>query len=681
MQPRLREFLGPRILDAYYHLPHTFIERRFIQRVTEAQHGEYVTLIAKSIRHDLGAHTKKRKVITVHDGLYTFDLCFFNMPKPYLEKVFPLGETKLISGKMDMSFGSCSITNPDFIGQPCFKDQWVGLEPVYPLTKGISQSMIKRVFSHIITAIPPVPEWIDDVTLMTHKWSSWDKAVTSYHQPDTKEVLNPHHPHHQRLAYDEFLAYQISVLQAAHIKKMSDKGLVIALKDDWLEEHQKKLPFQLTNGQVDIFQEFLVDLKSGQPMRRLLQGDVGSGKTILAYLTILAVVEKGYQAAILLPTEILAQQQYQTFLKLRGTSPYPCRLLTATTRQSEKTEIIEGLQQGSIPILLGTHAILEDNVQFKHLGLVVVDEQHRFGVEQRLNLLEKAVITPHMLVMSATPIPRTMQLAKYGGLSVSSLREKPQGRLPIQTAIMGLKSLDDFVQKLQHHLKEVGPETRVYWVCPLIEKSTSQQLTPAEERYRYLCKIFGNTKVGLVHGKMSGKDKESMMDLFKAGKIDILVATTVIEVGVDVPEATIMIVECAERFGLAQLHQLRGRVGRSDRPSSCVLLYSEHTTLSARKRLQIMKESQDGFYIAEQDLKMRGSGDLWGTLQSGICRFKVAQNDEGSDLYEELFEKAYRDAKDIIDQDPFLKSERGQALQILLGIFDRDKALRLVKSD
>ena len=517
---------------------------------------------------------------------------------------------------------------------------------------------------------PELPEWQDAAYLKKQKWLGWKAALAQAHAPGEPSDLDPLHPARARLAFDELLASQLAIaLVRHHNRTLAGR----AVKGDGRLQKRAlaALPFQLTASQVFANAEIAADMAKPERMVRLLQGDVGSGKTLVALLAMLTAVEAGAQAAMMAPTELLARQHYATIAPLAQAAGVTLALLTGRDGQKQKKATLQGLADGTVQLVVGTHALVQEDVEFADLALAIVDEQHRFGVHQRMALSSKANAVD-LLVMTATPIPRTLMLAAYGDLDVSKLTEKPAGRQPIDTRTLPLERIGEVVQAAGRMI-ETG--ARVYWVCPLIEESEDIDLANAEERFRVLSARFPG-KVGLLHGRLKGAEREATMAAFVEGKLSLLVATTVIEVGVDVPAATVMIIEHAERFGLAQLHQLRGRVGRGSAKSTCLLLYAQPLGETAKARLAIMRETEDGFRIAEEDLKLRGAGELLGTRQSGLPDMRLA------DLaaHAELLAAARDDARLIVDRDPDLESERGAALRALLYLFRRDDAVRTLRA-
>lgn len=671
-RPLFEKLLGTRVMDVLMHLPCDLIHRRFVKSVRDAREGEVITVIAEVQSHHPPPHPRKPYAVTCFDGTAFFDLVFFHGKGSFLQTSLPIHSKRLISGKLERFHDRWKIHHPDHIAPVEEQQLLAGPEPVYPLTTGITNKCVNRVIQSALPKIPSLPEWLDDEK--AHKWPKWDEAVRQVHHPKTTQDLDPNSPARQRLAYDELLAHQLS-LNLNRRRQSRSQGLSLKADGHLKTKILEALPFSLTMGQENAIAEISQDMASPHQMLRLIQGDVGSGKTIVALLAMVQAVEAGFQAAILAPTEILARQHAAKLTPICDTAGIRLGLLTGRDSGKKRTLLLENLKNHEFDILVGTHAIIQGDVEFAKLGIAVVDEQHRFGVDQRLALTEKGQ-NPDVLAMTATPIPRTLMLANYGDMDVSIIRDKPAGRQPIDTKVLPLSRIEEVVQGVGRALKT---GTKIYWVCPLIEESEAMDLAAAVERFEDLSTQFPG-KVGLVHGKLKADEKDAVMEQFIKGSLDILIATTVIEVGVDVPEASIMVIEHAERFGLAQLHQLRGRIGRGNQSSTCLLLYSHALTAVGKKRLEILRQTNDGFLISEEDLKLRGSGELLGTKQSGLPRFRIADFTSNPDLYGELFAIANRDARRICQEDPNLSTPRGQALQLLLSLHGRADAAKYTRS-
>ncbi|HEY5819412.1 MAG TPA: ATP-dependent DNA helicase RecG [Mesorhizobium sp.] len=661
-----------RIGDLLFTLPHSIIDRRNRPGIAGSAEGAIVTLDVRIDRHQpppRGNRSVPYRVFA-HDDTGEVALTFFHAHAAYLEKTMPVGEHVTVSGRMEWFNGRPSMVHPDHIARAGDTDALPLVEPVYPLTAGLSAKVLRRAIGNALEKLPDLPEWQDAEILRRQTFPSFTEALRRIHNPADPIDVSPENAAWRRLGYDEFLAGQIALaLVRARVRRAAGRPL---LGDGRLIEKLKAaLPYSLTGSQEEALAEIEADLAKPERMLRLLQGDVGSGKTVVALLAMARAVEAGGQAALMAPTEILARQHFATITPLAERVGLRLAILTGREKGRERTDTLAGLEGGEIDIVVGTHALFQEAVKFRDLAFAVVDEQHRFGVHQRLAITAKGD-APDMLVMTATPIPRTLVLTAFGDMDVSRLTEKPAGRQPIRTVTLPLERLGDLVLRMQDAVNE---GQKIYWICPLVEESEEIKLMSAEDRFAALKPVFGN-QLGLVHGRMKGADKDEAMRAFKAGETRVLVATTVIEVGVDVPDATIMVIEHAERFGLAQLHQLRGRVGRGSKPSSCVLLYKDPLGETAKRRLSVMRETEDGFLIAEEDLKLRGEGELLGTRQSGTPGFQVAR----IEFHADLLETARDDARLLLARDPDLQTERGQAVRTLLYLFGRDEAVRLLRA-
>ncbi|PBC00050.1 ATP-dependent DNA helicase RecG [Mesorhizobium sp. WSM3862] len=661
-----------RAADLLFVLPNAVIDRRNRPGIALAAEGQIVTLEVRVDRHQPPPRGNRSVPyrIYAHDDTGEIALTFFHAHAAYLQKMLPEGERVVISGRMEWFNGRPTMVHPDHIAP---LDEAEGLplvEPVYPLTAGLSAKVLRRAIGQALGRLPELPEWQDDAFMRRHTFPSFGAALTRIHYPKDPIDVAVEGAAWRRLAYDELLAGQVSLaLVRARIRRLSGRPLVG--DGSVVEKLRAALPYRLTPSQEFALGEINADLAEPERMLRLLQGDVGSGKTVVALLAMGRAVEAGGQAALMAPTEILARQHLATIAPLAEKAGLSVAVLTGREKGRERAETLEGLASGAIDIVVGTHALFQETVTFHDLVLAVVDEQHRFGVHQRLAITAKGD-APDMLVMTATPIPRTLVLTAFGDMDVSKLTEKPAGRQPIRTVTLPMERLDELVGRM---VDAVAEGQKIYWICPLVEESEEIKLMSAEDRFASLKPLFGD-QIGLVHGRMKGAEKDDAMRAFKQGETRILIATTVIEVGVDVPDATIIVIEHAERFGLAQLHQLRGRVGRGDKPSSCVLLYKDPLGETAKRRLSVMRETEDGFRIAEEDLKLRGEGELLGTRQSGTPGFQVAR----IEFHADLLEAARDDARLILSRDPELQSGRGEALRLLLYLFGRDEAVRLLRA-
>lgn len=654
-----------KIGDVLWHFPYSLVNRNIIPSLKNAKVGDINTIEITVIEHE-APHRKSQpyRVMCEDNAGEQLLLCFFKAYPSSIEKNLPVGEKRFVSGKIESFNNMLQMSHPDYI----VKDvaDIPQFEPVYGLTAGVTNKFMNKLVEQALQRLPRFAEWQEENFLKQHGFASFNQAIVAAHHPHSLDDLLPTNPIRTRLAYDELLANQLA-LAIVRQKVKKQKGRKIAGNGLLRRKVLDMLPFKLTNAQDKVLREIFADQASDNRMLRLLQGDVGSGKTIVALLTMLNAVECGMQAAIMAPTEILAKQHMETIAPLCEAVGLRAELLIGKVKGKARSKIIADLAEGKIDILIGTHALFVEDVEFKDLACVVIDEQHRFGVHQRLNLSNKGN-KADILVMTATPIPRSLILTAFGDMEYSKIDQLPEGRKPVDTRVMPLTKADDIVEALKNKFKQGA---RAYWVCPLVEESEKLDLAAAEQRFELLQKVFGN-KVGLIHGKMKEKQKDEIMEQFKTGKISLLVATTVIEVGVNVPEATIMIIEHAERFGLAQLHQLRGRVKRGNNAATCLLLYGYPISSTARSRLQVMKETEDGFLIAEEDLKLRGGGEILGTRQSGFTNFRLAD----MSVHQGLLMTASQDAKMIVNSDPDLKSPRGEALRTLLYLFERDDAVK-----
>ena len=661
---------GPRVVDLLWHLPSGIIDRRYAPEVAHARTGVVATMTVGVDTHAAPGNPRRPYKVYCSDETGTLALVFFHARADYLRRVLPEGETRVVSGTVERFGGEVQITHPDHIGTLEELDKLQTVEPVYPLTAGLSLKVLGKALRAALDLAPELDEWQDPAFLARESWKPWRHALMEVHAPEAETALDPALPSRRRLAYDELLANQLALaLVRLDMRRLPGRS---TLGDGGLRQKvSDTLPFRLTGSQETAAAEIVADMGTDSRMLRLLQGDVGSGKTVVALLAMLAAVEAGSQAVLMAPTDILARQHLATIEPLAAAAGLDVVLLTGREKGRARQAALDALAEGGASLAVGTHALFQDDVGFADLALAVVDEQHRFGVHQRLTLAAKGQ-GADILVMTATPIPRTLMLTAYGDMEVSRLWEKPAGRKPVDTRVLPLARLDEIVGAVVRSL-EAG--AKVFWVCPLVEESETLDVAAAEERYQHLRGVFGE-RAGLVHGRMKGRDKDAVMQAFAEGTVDVLVATTVIEVGVDVPAATVMVIEHAERFGLAQLHQLRGRIGRGSGTSTCLLLYAPPLTETASARLRILRETDDGFRIAEEDLRLRGAGELLGTRQSGMPRFRLADLAAHADL----LAAARDDSKLIMERDPNLQSERGRALRTLLYLFERDAAVKYLRS-
>jgi ATP-dependent DNA helicase RecG len=667
-----REDAPSRVVDLLFHLPTGTIDRRARPKLRDVVPGSIVTVAVTVDRHRPAPPNRPRVPYQIYASDDTGDLVitYFHAKRDYLEKLLPVGERRIVSGTTGLYDGMLQIVHPDMVVSDADLDTMPLVEPVYPLTEGLSLNQLRRAIGGALGKIPELPEWQDTAWRRRATFSSFTDALKALHRPVEPADIAPDRPAWSRLAYDELLAGQLALaLVRAHQRSLPGRGS--SGEGRLRAKVVAALPYSLTPSQARAVDDIVTDLARPQRMIRLLHGDVGSGKTVVALLAAATVIEAGRQAALMAPTEILARQHFATIAPLAEQAGLRVAILTGRDRGRERSETVERLALGEIDLVVGTHALFQDEIAFRDLALAIVDEQHRFGVHQRLALARKGEAVD-MLVLTATPIPRTLALTYFGDMEISELREKPAGRKPIDTRTIALSRLDEVVEAVGRALEE---GQRVYWVCPLVGESEASDLAAAEQRFAELKQHFGE-RVDLVHGRMKGADKDRAMERFASGESRLLVATTVIEVGVDVPAATVMVIEHAERFGLAQLHQLRGRVGRGRERSTCLLLYRAPLGQTAKARLAIMRETEDGFRIAEEDLRLRGEGDMLGTRQSGDPGFRIAQ----LQIHGKLIQAARDDAALTLSRDPNLATPRGKALRNLLYLFERDEAIRLLRA-
>ncbi len=655
--------------DLLFTLPYAGVDRRLKHSIRDCVPPATVT-----VEVEVGAHVPARRKggparVFVRDAETEFQLVFFHAKADYLQKQLPTGQRRVISGKIEIFDGLAQMVHPDHILRPEEARDLPEFEPVYPLTAGITQKLVQKAVSASLARVPELADWIDAALKAREKWPGWAEAVRAAHAPASMSDLAAEAPARQRLAYDELFAHQLT-LALARASLRRGKGRASVATGVYQRKVLEALPYRPTGAQERAMAEIAADMAADTRMSRLLQGDVGSGKTLVAFMALLVAVEAGGQGVMMAPTEILARQHLESLRPLAEDAGVVLELLTGRDKGAERAAKLKALKAGDIQILVGTHAVFQKDVAFHDLRLAIVDEQHRFGVAQRMELGAKG-LTADVLVMTATPIPRSLSLAQYGDMDVSVLDEKPAGRKPVKTALVSTGRYDEVVG----HLRQAVAEGRqAYWVCPLVEESELVDLTAAEDRFKALRASLGEGVVGLVHGQMPPAEKDAAMAAFAEGRTKVLVATTVIEVGVNVPNASIMVIERAEIFGLAQLHQLRGRVGRGAAESTCLMMYQPPLNDGAERRLAILRETEDGFRIAEEDLAMRGAGDLIGTAQSGLPRFRIADLERQS----ALMAVAQTDARKLLADDPGLTSPRGAAARVLLWLMEQDKAIRLI---
>lgn len=661
----------PRLVDLLLHLPASVIDRRNRPKVRDAEVGTVVTLEVTVDRHRPSRNARAPYLVYASDETGDVVLTFFRPKGDYIEKMLPVGAKRYVSGTVQMYDGVPQIVHPHPILDEAAFAKLSGIDPVYPLTEGLALGSLRRAIAAALTKLPDLPEWISPEVLNRCNFPPLKEALTRVHGPQELTDILPENPFWSRLAFDELLAGQLALaLVRAQLRRPA--GNRHAGDGHLRRKIIDALPYALTNSQAGALDAIATDLEKPVRMLRLLQGDVGSGKTVVALLAAAAVAEAGKQAALMAPTEILARQHAKTITPLAERAGMNVAILTGREKGKERRDILGRLEAGEIDLLIGTHALIQDDLIFKSLALAIVDEQHRFGVRERLTLTSKGEAVD-VLVLSATPIPRTLVLTYFGDMDISELREKPAGRQPIDTRVVADTRLGEVIDAVGRAL-QAGK--LVYWICPLVEESEAEgidHLTNATDRCESLRERFGD-KVGLVHGKMKGSEKDEVMGRFAAHELRLLVATTVVEVGVDVPAATIMVIENAERFGLAQLHQLRGRIGRGSEASTCILLYHEPLGQMSKARLAVIRETTDGFRIAEEDLKLRGEGDVLGIRQSGLPGYRIAR----PEVHAQLITQARDEALRILKEDPKLKGPRSDALRCLLYLYERDEAIPLL---
>ncbi len=667
----IEKVAGTRLLDLIFDLPVGVVDRSYRPTLAQAETGRIATMTVTVLRHTPSPERRLPYRVQCSDETSLIELIFFHAQGDYLSRMLPIGEKRIISGRIERRHNTLQMVHPDYILKSDVVAAMPLHEPVYGLTDGLPAKTLGRAIQEALGGVPVLAEWQDPAWRKKNSWDSFEVALRAAHEPKSDADLNPETPIRMRLAYDELLANQLALLLIRRSLR-TPKGREIKGDGRLKAKVIAALPFALTSAQQQAIAEIETDMASPNRMLRLLQGDVGAGKTLVAMMALLNAVESGCQGALMAPTELLARQHMQALEPLARQAGVRMAILTGRERGAPREQTLRELAEGKIDIVVGTHAIFSEDVAFADLALAVVDEQHRFGVHQRMSLQAKGGRPADVLVMTATPIPRTLALTAYGDMEVSRLIGRPPGRKPVDTRVLPGTRLDEVVTHLR---RAIAAGARAYWVCPLVEESEKIDLAAAEDRAVMLKQALG-MEVGLVHGRMKGTERDAQMAKFKAGELSLLVATTVIEVGVDVPEATIMVVEHAERFGLAQLHQLRGRVGRGSARSSCLLVYHQPVSETAKARLKIMRETDDGFVIAEEDLRLRGAGELLGTRQSGMPEFKIAD----LAVHGELLATARDDARLILSRDPDLKSERGDALRVLLYLFERDEAVRYLRT-
>jgi len=652
-----------------WHFPYRIIEKKYYENIHDAPINQLVTLKIEVIKHYPSKFRRQPYRVSCLANKTPIDIVYFNARHPVIRSVLPVKNIKMISGKLEFFKNKFQITHPSSIENISDIQLLREKEPVYSLTAGLNMKSFIKLSNQVLQSVPDLDEWINKTLIEKYKFTSWKDAVEKLHNPDIDDTYSEKNFYRRRLAFDELFAHQLAICIVRTIDNRK-KSISFKSDDNFKNKLIKNLEFKLTNSQLTVLNEIQSDLFSNKQMIRLLQGDVGSGKTIVALISMLTVIESGYQVTLMAPTSILAYQHYENISKLINKLPIEIDILTGKDKGRKRLEKLEKIKSGDTKIIIGTHALIQEGVNFNKLGLSVIDEQHRFGVYQRMAFNYKG-FRPSILVMSATPIPRTLTLAAYGDMDESRLIEKPIGRKPIKTSVLSLKKEKNLIERIKNKIN--NSYDKFFWVCPLIEESQELDLKAATDRYNSLSKLFKN-QVLLIHGQLNEKEKEATMEKFKNEDYRILVATTVIEVGIDIKSATTIIIEHAERFGLAQLHQLRGRVGRNNEESYCILLHKENINDTAKKRLNIMTETNDGFLIAEEDLKIRGPGEILGKRQSGLPSFNVADLSYDGDLLEE----AKLNAEKIINSDPKLENHKN--LRDLLYIHERDTAIRTLNA-
>ena len=658
----IERLCGKYVIDLLFHKPSTYIDRRNSPKIVDLEEGKIATIIVTIDSHSPSFNKRMPYRINCTDDTGAISIVYFNLRGPYLKKIFPVGRQKVISGKFEKFNENFQITHPQHVVDLENLDNVKKIECIYPLTAGLTSKTIQKSINSALINLDPLPEWIPDDKIKGNNWPNWNEAIKKIHNPiNTSDSVNSLFL--ERLVFDELLAQQLTIRLIKN-KISHTQGVPIKRKNKLIKRLEQNLDFSLTNDQLKTIDEISSDQSKPNKMLRLLQGDVGSGKTIVALFAMMQCLENEKRSILMAPTEILAEQHFNTIAKIIDSIDLTCSLITSSTKESHNFKA---------DILIGTHALFQEKVSFDNIGLVVIDEQHKFGVHQRILLNEKAGNECDVLLMTATPIPRTLELAAYGDTDISKIMEKPKNRKEINTKSINITKVEDLKESLN---KIISKGEKIYWVCPLVDESEKLQLQSVNERLKDLRSYYSDYSVEIVHGQMQQEDKNSVMQKFKSGKVNILVATSVIEVGIDDPDATVIIIENAERFGLSQLHQLRGRVGRGEKTSTCILLFNGPLTENAKRRIKIMKETNDGFKIAEEDLDIRGAGEILGSKQSGVPNFKLSNLDKHKHLLEEARETAIKTIKD----DPQLKSPLGKAQRVLLHLFRNDVAIDYLKT-
>jgi len=657
---------GTKLIHLLWHIPYNIIKRKKHENIHEAQINSLITFKVKILKHTPSRFKKQPYKVHCVCGNTPVDIVFFFARHPVIKETLPIGTEKFISGKLEYFRNTFQVTHPSHIIEVDKINEIKEIEPIYGLTAGLSQKIFSKTIEKTLNLVPELDDWIEEKIIKKYLFLSWKKSLLFIHNPLSIDDVNRTNIYRRRLAFDELLAHQLAIAIIRNYNQ-KQKGLIFHTSTSFIENFIQSLPYKLTNSQSLVWKEIFEDLKSSHQMVRLLQGDVGSGKTIIALLAILQGIESNFQTAMMVPTSILAQQHFHNIQNLFKNLNINTIILTSNDKGKIRLKKLEQIKKGQANLVIGTHALIQDDVTFNSIGLVIIDEQHKFGVFQRMAFTNKGK-KPNILVMSATPIPRTLALAAYGDMDQSKITELPIGRLPIKTSALSLKKEKELIERLYEKLQN---NEKAYWICPLIQESEELDLKAAIDRYENLYKIFKG-KVLLIHGQLKENEKEQIMNKFENEDYKILVATTVIEIGIDIKQASTIVIEHAERFGLAQLHQLRGRVGRDNIQSSCILLHKDIIGDNAKKRILKMKETNNGFEIAEKDLEIRGAGEVLGRKQSGLPSFHIADLSFDSDLLEEV----RIDVDEISQKDPKLLSNRGIKLRNLLYLFERDVAIK-----
>ena len=669
-QKLFRNIIGEKLIGLLWHLPYNIIKRKKHENILDAKINSIVTLKIKINKHNPSRFKRQPYRVNCICGNIPIDIVYFYARHPYIKSILPQDEERYISGKLEYYNNKYQITHPSHVIKTENINEIKDIEPIYALTSGLTHKIYSKASNQALERIPDLDEWINIDTLKKFSFSSWKQSLLSIHNPKNENDLLKTNINRRRLAYDELLAHQLSIAIIRNFNQ-KQKGLVFIKNPELLDKLINNLPFDLTNSQINAWDEIYKDLISTNQMIRLLQGDVGSGKTIISILGMLHAIESNYQVAMMAPTTILANQHYENIKDLLSPFDISITILTSKDKGIKKKEKIKLIKEGKVNIVIGTHSLIQEDVEFNSIGLVIIDEQHKFGVFQRMAFTNKGR-KPSLLVMSATPIPRTLSLAAYGDMDQTLITEKPHGRLPIITTSLEINKSDELIEKL---IKNLSKDKKAYWVCPLIEESEESDLKAVTERYKILNKKIKG-KILLLHGRIKDDEKEIIMNKFIKEDYRILVTTTVIEVGIDIKETNTLIIEHAERFGLAQLHQLRGRIGRNNLQSNCILLYKNPLSQNAKERLKIMKKTENGFEIAEKDLQIRGAGEILGKRQSGLPSFLIADLSFDNDLLEDVRKKI----SEISKIDPILKTKNGENLKTLLYLFEKDTAIKTLKA-